>query len=260
MKYYALITGASKGIGKAIAEELASRQVNLLLVARDAQLLETLTKTLKQQYHIEAYFLALDLAIPNAVAALNSWIETNLFKVNILVNNAGYGLSGSFTNYTIEEHKAMMQVNMTVPVELTAVLLPQLKIHQPSYILNIVSSAAYQSVPGLTTYAASKSFLLSFSRGLRYELRNKGVSVTAVSPGSTDTGFAARAKVGGKGLRAAEKVNMTAKAVATMAVKAMYAKKAEVITGFINQLGAFLVWLFPKKLAEKTAASIYELD
>lgn len=257
---YALITGASKGIGKAIAEELASRKINLLLVARDARLLEEFTQTLKHQYHIEAHFFALDLAVSNAVQTLNNWIESNSFRVNILVNNAGYGLSGPFTDYTIEEHKVMMQVNMTVPVELTGTLLPQLKANHPSYILNIVSSAAYQAVPGLTIYAASKSFMLSFSRGLRYELRNKGVSVTAVSPGSTDTGFAARAKVGAKGLKAAEKVNMTPKAVATIAVKAMFAKKAEVITGFINQLGAFLVWLFPKKLAEKTAAGIYELD
>jgi uncharacterized protein len=257
---YALITGASKGIGKAIAEELASRRINLLLVARDAALLQELSQTLQQQYQIEADFLALDLAIPNAVQELNNWIETQHYRIHILVNNAGYGLSGPFTDYTIDEHKAMMQVNMTVPVELTATLLPQLKANQPSYVLNIVSSAAYQSVPGLTTYAASKSFMLSFSRGLRYELRNRGVSVTAVSPGSTDTGFAARAKVGAKGLKAAEKVNMTPKAVAGIAVKAMFAKKAEVITGFINQLGAFLVWLFPKKLAEKTAAGIYELD
>lgn len=257
---YTLITGASKGIGKAIAEELASRRVNLLLVARDTALLEELTSQLKQQYAIQADFLSLDLAVPNAAETLKTWIENHQYQINILVNNAGYGLSGAFTDYTIEEHKAMMQVNMTVPVELTAMLLPQLKRNQPSYILNIASSAAYQSVPGLTTYAASKSFILSFSRGLRYELRNKGVSVTAVSPGSTDTGFASRAKVGAKGLRAAEKVNMTPKAVAGIAVKAMYAKKAEVITGFINQLGAFLVWLFPKKLAEKTAAGIYELD
>lgn len=257
---YALITGASKGIGKAIAEELASRRVNLLLVARDTALLEELATQLKQQYAIQADFLSLDLAVPNAVETLKNWIEKNQYQINILVNNAGYGLSGAFTNYTVEEHKAMMQVNMTVPVELTGMLLPQLQKNQPSYILNIASSAAYQSVPGLTTYAASKSFILSFSRGLRYELRNKGVSVTAVSPGSTDTGFASRAKVGAKGLRAAEKVNMTPKAVAGIAVKAMYAKKAEVITGFINHLGAFLVWLFPKKLAEKTAAGIYELD
>lgn len=257
---YALITGASKGIGKAIATELASRGVDLLLVARDVSALEQLSATLKKEYQIDVQFLGIDLSQPNAVQTLNTWIETNLYRINILVNNAGYGLSGPFTDYTLEEHTAMMQVNMQVPVVLTGTLLPQLKANQPSYILNIVSSAAYQSVPGLTTYAASKSFLLSFSRGLRYELRNKGVSVTAVSPGSTDTGFATRAKVGAKGLRAAEKVNMTPEAVARIAVKAMYSRKAEVITGFINQLGAFLVWLFPKKLAEKTAAGIYELD
>lgn len=257
---YALITGASKGIGKAIATELASRGVDLLLVARDVSALEELSTTLKKTYQIDVQFLGIDLSQPNAVHTLNTWIETNLYRINILVNNAGYGLSGPFTDYTLEEHTAMMQVNMQVPVVLTGTLLPQLKANQPSYILNIVSSAAYQSVPGLTTYAASKSFLLSFSRGLRYELRNKGVSVTAVSPGSTDTGFATRAKVGAKGLKAAEKVNMTPEAVARIAVKAMYSRKAEVITGFINQLGAFLVWLFPKKLAEKTAAGIYELD
>lgn len=257
---YALITGASKGIGKAIATELASRGVKLLLVARDVSALEQLSDTLKKTYQVDVQFLGLDLSQPNAVQTLNTWIETNLYRINILVNNAGYGLSGPFTDYTLAEHTAMMQVNMQVPVVLTGTLLPQLKANQPSYILNIVSSAAYQSVPGLTTYAASKSFLLSFSRGLRYELRNKGVSVTAVSPGSTDTGFATRAKVGAKGLKAAEKVNMTPEAVARIAVKAMYARKAEVITGFINQLGAFLVWLFPKKLAEKTAAGIYELD
>ena len=88
---YALITGASKGIGKAIAEELASQQINLLLVARDGLLLEELTQILKQQYKIQANFLAVDLATPNAVKTLNSWIETNSFQIKILVNNAGYG-------------------------------------------------------------------------------------------------------------------------------------------------------------------------
>ena len=257
---YALITGASKGIGKAIATELASRKINVLLIARDEQLLAALAQTLQQQYQIEAHYLALDLSLPGAVETIYNWVETNRFQVHILVNNAGYGLSGPFTDYSAEEHKAMMQVNMTVPVALTATLLPMLKTNQPAYVLNIVSSAAYQSVPGLTTYAASKSFMLSFSRGLRYELRNTGISVTAVSPGSTDTGFATRAKVGAKGLKAAEKVNMQPEAVAAIAVKAMFARKTEVITGFINQLGAFLVWLFPKRIAEKTAASIYELD
>jgi short-subunit dehydrogenase len=257
---YALITGASKGIGRAIAQELAARGVHLILVARDRFLLEELASQLSVKHNIDARYFSLDLAETDAVQQLNNWILQQQIQIHILINNAGYGLSGPFESYTASEHKEMMQVNMTVPVELTSVLLPQLKQNQPSYILNIVSSAAYQSVPGLSTYSASKAFMLNFSRGLRYELRKKGVSVTAVSPGSTDTGFAARAKVGAKGLKAAEKVNMTPEAVAKIAVNAMYSKKAEVITGFINQLGAFLVWLLPKKLAEKTAAGIYELD
>ncbi len=257
---YALITGASKGIGRAIAQELAARGIHLLLVARDKSLLEQLSSELSLKHNIDARFYAIDLSAANAVQQLYNWVVQEKIHIHILVNNAGYGLSGPFESYSAEEHKDMMQVNMSVPVELTSVLLPHLKEHQPSYILNIVSSAAYQSVPGLSTYAASKAFMLSFSRGLRYELRKKGVSVTAVSPGSTDTGFATRAKVGQKGLKAAEKVNMTPEAVAKIAVNAMFSKKAEVITGFINQLGAFLVWLLPKKLAEKTAAGIYELD
>lgn len=257
---YALVTGASKGIGKAIATELAHRKINLLLVARNEEQLRTLAASLHAQYGIQAAYLPLDLSLPNAVPQLMAWIQNNGYEISILVNNAGYGLSGPFQDYTAEEHEAMMRVNMHVPVALTHALLPMLQSHTPAYILNIASSAAYQSVPGLTSYAASKAFMLNFSRGLRYELRNKGISVTAVSPGSTDTDFASRAKVGAKGLKAAEKVNMTPEAVGRIAVQAMFSRKAEVITGFINKLGAFLVWLFPKTLAEKTAAGIYELD
>ena len=257
---HALITGASKGIGRAIAQELAARGVHVVLVARDRFLLEELAVELKATHKIDARYFAVDLASADAIAQVYHWISEQQIQIHILVNNAGYGLSGPFESYTAAEHEEMMRVNMNVPVALTSAFLPHLKRNHPSYVLNIVSSAAYQSVPGLSTYAASKAFMLSFSRGLRYELRKQGISVTAVSPGSTDTGFATRAKVGQKGLKAAEKVNMTPEAVAKIAVKAIYGKKAEVITGFINQLGAFLVWLLPKKLAEKTAAGIYELD
>jgi short-subunit dehydrogenase len=187
------------------------------------------------------------------------WIRSNNYNVGILVNNAGYGLSGPFTKYSAEAHIEMMRVNMEVPVALTAALLPMLTKNAPAYILNVASSAAYQAVPGLTAYAASKSFVLSFSRGLRHELKNTGVSVTAVSPGATDTNFAHRANVGHKALKTAEKVNMTPEAVAEIAVTALFNKKPEVITGFLNKLGAFLVWLLPKKLAESTAASLYGL-
>ncbi len=257
---YALITGASKGIGKSIAEELAARHYNLLLVARTEDLLKELSTQLTDKYAINVDFLALDLSSVGASQQIVSWIADKDYPVNILVNNAGYGLSGPFEQYSAQEHRDMMQVNMTVPVELSILLLPALKKLRKSYILNIVSAAAYQSVPGLTVYAASKSFLLSFSRGLHYELRNSNVSVTAVSPGGTDTDFANRAKVGKKAIKAGEKLNMTPSAVAKLAVKAMFAQKTEIITGFINQLGTFFVWLLPKKLTEKTAAGIYEQD
>ncbi len=257
---YAIITGASKGIGKAIAEELATRKINLLLIARSAALLEEIAADLSKRYGIRADSLAIDLALPSAPEQIAEWVKEKGYAVNILVNNAGYGLSGSFERYDAAAHTDMMQVNMTTPVALIRLLLPELRKHSQSHILNIASAAAYQAVPGLTVYAASKSFLLNFSRGLQYELRNTHISVTVVSPGGTDSDFANRAQVSQKAVKAGEKLNMTAEAVARQAVNAMFARKTEVITGFVNRLGAFLVWLLPKKLTEKTAAGIYSQE
>jgi short-subunit dehydrogenase len=258
---YALITGASKGIGKAIAEELAAKKINLLLVARGEDLLREISAGLSAKCGIQADHLALDLSEPGSAEKLYSWVMQKGYQVNILVNNAGYGLSGLFESYTSKEYLDMMRVNMTVPLELSMLFIPHLKQQpQKSYIMNIVSSAAYQAVPGLSVYAASKAFVLNFTRGLRYELRKTNISVTAVSPGATDTAFSNRAKIGPKALKAAEKFNMTPKAVAEIAVAAMFAGKAETVTGFVNKLGAFLVWLLPKGLAEKTAAGLYDMD
>jgi short-subunit dehydrogenase len=258
---FALITGASKGIGKGIAEELASRKVPVLLVARSEALLAALAASLTEKYGVAAHYLAIDLADPAAPGQVHAWTHQNSYRVNILVNNAGYGLSGPFDQYSPKEHSDMMRVNMEVPVMLCSLFIPMLKSVSRSYILNIASAAAYQAVPGLSAYAGSKAFILMFSRGLRYELRRAGVSVTVVSPGATDTGFASRAKVTGrKAVKAAERFNMTPEAVAKLAVDAMYARKAESITGFVNKLGAFFVWLLPKSLAEKTGAGLYEIE
>ena len=149
-------------------------------------------------------------------------------------------------------------VNMMAPVLLCRLFLPMLRQQAQAFILNIASTTAYQSVPGLTLYAASKSFILSFSRGLRQELRHSSISVTCVCPGATDTDFPLRARMGEKGLKAAQKVNMTPDAVAKISVEAMFAGKPEVITGMVNKLGAFLVWLLPKGLVERTVMKIYE--
>lgn len=256
---YALITGASKGIGKAIARELAARKTDLLLVARSEHLLQELAAELSAGYGVQTAWLAVDLAKQDAPARINNWVAEQGYPVHILVNNAGFGLGGSFEQHAIEANRDMMQVNMQVPVELCSLLIPELKKHPRAYILNIASSAAYQAVPGLAVYAATKSFLLSFSRGLQYELRKTSISVTVVSPGGTATEFASRARLSEKAVKAGEKLNMTAEAVASLAVKAMFARKTELITGWLNKVGAALVWLLPKQLTEKTAAGIYEI-
>ena len=251
----ALVTGASGGIGSAICQALAAQGARLAVSGSNVDKLEAFRASLGGD-HVA---VPCDLGDKDSVEALVPAALEKLGQIDILVNNAGYGLSGPFTKYSAEAHIEMMRVNMEVPVALTAALLPMLTKNAPAYILNVASSAAYQAVPGLTAYAASKSFVLSFSRGLRHELKNSRVSVTAVSPGSTDTNFANRADVGVKALKTAEKVNMTPEAVAAIAVTALFNKKPEVITGFVNQLGAFLVWLLPKKLAESIAASLYGL-
>jgi uncharacterized protein len=255
---YALITGASKGIGKAIAEELAMRKYNVLLVARSEELLQSVADEILEKYKVEADYLAIDLSLKGAPEKVFNWCHEKKYTINVLVNNAGYGLSGSFEKYSVADNVNLIQLNIVALVQLCQFFLPEFRQQQKSYILNIASSAAYQAVPYLSLYAASKSFVLSFSRGLRQELKNTPVSVTCISPGSTDTAFVDRAQIGEKGLKAAKKVNMQPQAVAKIAVSSMFAGKAEVITGFINKVGAFAVWLLPKGFIEKTAMKIYE--
>ncbi|MEZ0539612.1 SDR family NAD(P)-dependent oxidoreductase [Fibrella arboris] len=255
---YALITGASRGIGLAIAAELARRNYNLLLVARSGDQLQQLARQLAADYRVSVDSLAVDLSDPAAPQQVVDWCMTNKYAVSVLVNNAGYGLSGQFEQYAVSDNLAMMQVNMTALVELTQRLLPELRRQPRGYVLNIASSTAYQALPGMSLYAATKVFVLNFSRGLHHELAGTSVSVTCISPGATDTGFNDRAQINQKAREAAKKITMTPEAVAKQAVVAMLAGKAEVITGGINKLGAFAAWLLPKGIVEKTAYKIYK--
>lgn len=255
---YALITGASKGIGRAITEELARRGFNVLLVARSGDLLVQAAGEIVSRYKVTADWLALDLSLANAPQQVYDWCKSKGYGVKILVNNAGYGLSGPFDKYNMPQHLNMMHLNMDSLVGMTHQFLPELHRQPRGYILNIASSAAYQAVPRLTVYAATKAFVLSFSRGLHQELQGTKVSVTVVSPGATDTDFPSRAQLGEKGLKAAEKFNMSPQVVASVAVKAMLAGKAEVIAGMVNKVGAFMAWLLPKGVVERTAMKIYE--
>jgi short-subunit dehydrogenase len=255
---FALITGASKGIGRSIAKELAARKIDLLLVARTEILLNELAAELKKQYDIEAYYLAIDLSQPHAAKKIYDWCAEKNYTINILVNNAGYGLSGDFEKYSSEDYIDMIQVTIITTVELISLFLPGLKKQSKAYILNIGSSAAYQSVPYLSVYAASKAFIINFSRALKFELRKTNVAVTLVSPGVTNTDFAGRAGVPEKSVKAGKKISMTSDEVAKIAVKSLFKKKTEVIAGFITKLTIFLVWLLPKKLVERTGAGFYK--
>ena len=255
---FVLITGASKGIGRAIAKEFAARKKNVLLVARSESLLAELADELKKNFQVEVEYLAVDLGQPHAAKKIFDWCQEKNFTVNILVNNAGYGLSGGFDKYQTTEQIDMMLVNMIAPVTLISLFLPHLKKQDKSYILNIGSSAAYQAVPFMSVYAGTKAFMVRFSRALKFELRDTNVVVTVVSPGVTDSEFNARAKVPEKGLKAASKVSMKAEDVARIAVDSLFKEKTEVVIGFINKLSVFFVNILPKKLSEKIAAGFYK--
>lgn len=258
MDQFALITGASKGIGKALAISLAKRKFNLLLVARSAPELNTLKSELSAQYNINVEVFALDLSVPGAAKRVAEWCTDNAFPVSVLVNNAGFGVWGKFETLPLNEQLNMLQLNITALTELTYYMLPLLRQNQQGYVLNVSSTAAYQAVPTLALYAASKSYVLSFSRAIRYELKDSSISVTCLSPGPVGTGFAERA-----GLSAindiAEKFNMDANVVADFAVKGMLNRKAEIIPGFTNVISAYANRILPKSLIERITAGIYKI-
>lgn len=255
----ALITGASRGIGRALALGLAQRGYDLLLVARSAPQLEELAQEVTTRHQRLAQVLALDLTKADAAAELATWVAHHTPDgLSVLINNAGYGLWGRFEQLNLEEQLNMLQLNLNLPVQLTYALLPLLRRAAKGYILNVASTAAYQAVPSLTVYAASKAFLLSFSRGLRYELKGSGISVTCLSPGATTTDFGNRAGMGSELQAVANKVSMTPVQVAEAGLKALFAGKAEFIPGMLNKVSAGLTSVVPKPIVEKIAAGIYE--
>jgi short-subunit dehydrogenase len=203
-------------------------------------------------------YLVADLSEEGSVDRIFQWVLEKQVDLRILVNNAGYGLVGEFESYSYVENQKMMQVNMNALVELCHTFYPMLTGKGQAYVLNIASSTAYQAIPLMSLYAATKVFVLNFSRGLFHEWKDKGISVTAVSPGATTSSFNDRANLPEKARNAAKKITMTAESVAKIAVDGMFAKKPEVITGFINKLGAFLAWVVPKSVSEKIAKGIYE--
>lgn len=256
MNHFAVVTGASQGIGKYIAIALAKRSFNLLLIARSADKLRLLKQELETMYKVRVEYLVLDLSDSGSAQTLFDCCTQLSAPITVLVNNAGFGLWGNFEELAIGEQEKMIQLNVGSLTSITHALLPLLRGNAAAYILNVASTAAYQAVPTLAVYAATKAYVLSFSRALRHELRSKNISVTCISPGPTETGFADRA-----GMQAlfelTAKYNMPVETVAEYAVRAMFKKKSEVVPGFTNKIQRFGDWLFPKNIVEKIAARLY---
>lgn len=186
----ALITGASAGIGTDIAREFAKRGHNLILVARRKEKLDELAAELRTDA-LRVETLDCDLTDPAALAALPGRIEALGLRIDVLVNNAGYGSAGSFYKLDGAGEAGMVRLNCEVPVALTSVYAAQMAERGEGAILNVASSAGYQPIPFQATYAATKAFMLNWSDALHTELGPKGITVTALCPGPVDTEFAA---------------------------------------------------------------------
>jgi len=251
------VTGASKGIGKAIARELASRGYDLLLVARTASELERTAAELKDSFPVKTAVLALDLSVPGSAQAILDYTRQHHLPVSVLVNNAGYGLWGNFHELSLKEQNEMLQVNVLSLVDLCHLFVSELRQHQPAYILNVASTTAYQAIPTLGLYAASKSLVVSFTRSLRYELKPLGIRVSCLSPGTTRTDFVQRGRMEHM-QKLSDKMAMEPEAVAKIAVKGLFRGQAEIIPGFSNRFSAALIPLLPKQMIENIAAGIYK--
>jgi len=185
----ALVTGASSGIGEAFARTLAARGAHLVLVARSAGKLEALARELSASHGIRAESIAADLSRPGAGAEVSREAERRGLAVDVLVNNAGFGTYGRFEELPAEREHDEVQLNVAAVVDLTRALLPGMLARGRGAVVNVASTAAFQPVPYMAVYGATKAFVLSFSEALWAETRGRGVSVLALCPGQTETRF-----------------------------------------------------------------------
>jgi short-subunit dehydrogenase len=255
---HALVTGAAKGIGKAIAEELAKRGYHLLLTDIDEINLLKTEAEFNSRFSQTTEILHLDLTRPDAIDMLWFWTLPFHNSLSVVVSNAGYGLNGAFSSISLREQLNLIDLNIKAQLKIDHAYIPVMKQFPRAYLLNVGSTTSYQSVPFLAAYAASKAFVLSFTRSLRYELRHTGISVSCLSPGSTDTDFVNRARMSDRIKRTADKFNMTPQQVGIIAVKGLFSGKVEIVPGFINKLNAWLPKFFPKAFVERIAGNIYE--
>ncbi len=239
-----VITGASSGIGEALAHLFAREQQALVLVARRKDKLEGLAKALNSKYGVKVHVIALDLQQMGAAAQLMNEISNLKLTVDTLVNNAGFGVSAPFTKSDASQTSGMMQLNMVALTELTHMVLPMMLERGHGRIMNIASVVAFQPCPYFAVYAATKAYVLSFTEALAEEMRGRGILVTAVCPGSTATEFHDVAHTKGSLLT---QIQDTAETVAEEGYKALNNGKSVVVTGLMNKPLPLVNRLVPRK-------------
>ena len=234
----ALVTGASSGIGAAIAAELASRGFSLILVARREERLLRLATELSSEHGIDVEVVAADLANEGERDRLQQELGGRGRAVEVLVNNAGFGHQADFARSPRERMVEMVRVNVEAVVDLTSRFIGPMVERGRGSVINIASTAAFQPLPGSAVYAASKSFVLSFSEAIRTELRGTGVTVTVVCPGPAKTEFTEVAGVGGIEQRTPGAVWTSVEEIARQAVDGARRDKRVVVPGMLNRATA----------------------
>lgn len=247
---WALITGTSAGIGVALAEELAAGGTNLVLTARRKDRLEALAQRLACSHKIETQVIPADLTDPAAPEKIFSFTRDK--EIDLLINNAGFGKYGEFHSVAKERLVEMVQVNCSAVVHLTHLFVQGMIARRRGDILILASTASFQAVPYISTYAATKAFDLLFAEGLAEELKPYGIRVCALCPGSTESEFHVVAGQD-KFIHRAE----TAQKVARTGLRALAAGKSYVISGLGNYFGAHGERLVPRRFVTRTAARMF---
>ncbi|QMU30227.1 SDR family NAD(P)-dependent oxidoreductase [Adhaeribacter radiodurans] len=243
----ALITGASGGIGYELAKEFARHQHNLVLVARSEARLNQIAKELQTTYGIQAIALAQDLSDPQAVPTIFTELQSRNIIIDYLVNNAGFGDFGFFVETDWAKEERMINLNITCLTHLTKVFAREMVKRRSGRILNVASTASFQPGPLMAVYFATKAYVLSFSEAIANELQGTGVTVTALCPGPTESGFLQAAALEGSKLFKGKKLPSSAE-VAAYGYKALMSGKTVAIHGFRNWLTANSARFAPRKL------------
>jgi uncharacterized protein len=252
----ALITGASSGIGEAYAHQLAEKGLDLVLVARSEDRLRELAKQLAEVHSRRVEVVAADLSQPGAASKVAAAVAALGLGVDLLVNNAGFGTAGAFVKQDAERERQEILLNAAAVVDLSHAFLPGMLERGRGGVINVASVAAFQPLPYMSVYAATKAFVLSFTEGLRGELRGKGIRVLCVCPGPVDTPFFEA--TGNEKLRSTvpKGTMMTADAVVAASLKAFRAGRGLVVPGISNKLLAASGRFVPRGLLTAVTAKV----